>query len=142
MTENTTTIPTSGGSIVTVRSFLDALASADLTTASDLITDDIAWHNTSLPTVRGKSLVRKILAGLGRPSFGFDVVIHHIATDGDVVLTERTDILRVGPVAIDFWVCGTFHLRDGRIAVWDDHFSPGNVALGVLRGTVRAVTGR
>jgi limonene-1,2-epoxide hydrolase len=142
MTENSTTIPTSGGSIVTVQSFLDALASGELDAATDLLTDDIAWHNTSLPTVRGRSRVRGMLHGMARPWVGFEVVTHHIATDGDVVLTERTDIFRLGPVEIGFWVCGTFHLRDGRIAVWDDHFSPGNMALGALRGLVRAAAGR
>lgn len=142
MSEDNTTIPTSGSSLVTVQSFLDALGSGALDTATDLLTDDIAWHNTSLPTVRGRKRVAGMLHGMARPWVDFDVVTHHIATDGDVVLTERTDIFRLGPVDIGFWVCGTFHLRDGRIAVWDDHFSPGNVLLGALRGVLHAVTGR
>lgn len=142
MSDPTETLTTSENSIAKVRMFLDALAAEDLDTAFDLITDDIAWHNTSLPTMHGRSRVRKIFAGLKRPSLGFDVTIHHIAADGHVVLTERTDIIRVGRVTVSFWVCGTFHLRDGRIAVWDDHFAVGNFVLATIRGVFLAAVGR
>ena len=42
----------------------------------------------------------------------------------------------------DVWVTGTLELRDGRIVLWHDHFSKGNVARGVVTWVVRAVTGR
>ncbi|MCB8912786.1 limonene-1,2-epoxide hydrolase [Rhodococcus rhodochrous J38] len=126
---------TARDAVATVTDFLEATAAEDIDLAGSLITDDIAWHNTWLPTIRGGTRVRKILAGLARPAVGFGVVIHHIAADGNIVLTERTDILRFGPVNIEFWVCGTFELRDGRIAVWDDHFD----VLTFLRGTVVGV---
>ena len=48
--------------------------------------------------------------------------IHRIATDGNAVLTERTDALIFGPVRLQFWVCGTFEVRGGRITVWRDYF--------------------
>ncbi len=38
----------------------------------------------------------KLFKGLQRPSFGFEVKIHRIAVNGPVVLTERTDVLRLG----------------------------------------------
>ncbi|WP_241385349.1 limonene-1,2-epoxide hydrolase family protein [Rhodococcus sp. CH91] len=137
-----TTATTGQDAIGTVRNFLDAMVAEDPSRASSLITDDIAWHNTWLPTIRGASRVHRILAGLTRPSLGFDVVVHHIAAEGDVVLTERTDILRFGPVRIEFWVCGTFELRDGRIAVWDDHFDVLTFLRGTLVGVLRAALRR
>ncbi len=86
--------------------------------------------------------ISTILAGLEKPSIGFDVVVHHIAAESvEVVLTERTDVLRVGRVEIAFPVCGTFELRDGRILVWRDHFDVlgflGATALGLVRAVFR-----
>lgn len=52
----------------------------------------------------------------------FEVTMRHIATNGWVVLTERTDALFVGPVRIPFQICGTFEVRDGKIVVWRDTF--------------------
>jgi len=133
---------TGQNAVAAVTDFLEAMATENIDRATTLITDDIAWHNTGLPTIRGASRVRKILAGLKRPSIGFDVVVHHIAADGDIVLTERTDVLTFGPVRAEFWVCGTFELRNGRIAVWDDHFDVLTFVRGTVVGVLRAVLRR
>ena len=60
-----------------------------------------------------------------RPLFrlnGFEAQIRHIAANGPVVLTERTDAIFIGPVRIPFQVCGTFEVRDGQIILWRDTF--------------------
>ena len=59
-----------------------------------------------------------------------------------IVLTERTDILGFGPLSVDFWVCGRFEVRDGRICGWRDYFSTADMTRGVARGIIRMVTGR
>ena len=38
------------------------------------------------------------------------------------MLNERTDALVFGPLRIQFWVCGVFEVRDGRITLWRDYF--------------------
>jgi limonene-1,2-epoxide hydrolase len=140
-TTDTTTTPESA--IAVVRDFLDALAASDIAAAAALLDPDIAWHNTGLPTVRGLPRVRRILDGMSRPSVGFDVVIHHIADDGSgAVLTERTDVLRVGRVSARFWVCGTFEVRDGRVLVWRDHYDMATFLGATATGLVRAVLRR
>lgn len=128
--------------VTVVREFFGALELGVVDEALDLLDPAIVWKNTSLPTVRGKNRVAALLRGLNRPKLGFSAVMHHIAADGDIVLTDRTDYLHVGPVRIGFWVSGTFELRDGRIVLWDDHFSKGNVARGAVVGVVKAITGR
>ncbi|MFD3506129.1 limonene-1,2-epoxide hydrolase family protein [Nocardia sp. NPDC058666] len=128
--------------VITVREFFGALELGVVDEAVELLDPAIVWKNTSLPTVRGKNRVAKLLRGLNRPKLGFSADMHHIAADGDIVLTDRTDYLHVGPVRIGFWVTGTFELRDGRIVLWDDHFSKGNVLRGTLVGVVKAITGR
>lgn len=127
--------------ITTVERFLTALAHGDVAAARPLITDDLEWRNVSLPTLRGARAIQ-VLRGLAKPWLRFDVILHHIAAEGDVVLTERTDLLAVGPLTIEFWVCGTFELRGGRIAVWRDYFSARDILRGTAIGVARLVTGR
>jgi limonene-1,2-epoxide hydrolase len=62
-----------------------------------------------------------------------------VATDGDTVVTERTDALRFGRVEQRFWVCGRFEVRDGKIAVWRDYFDWADLLVGLLRGIAGAL---
>ncbi|RHW27671.1 epoxide hydrolase [Nocardioides immobilis] len=119
-----------------VRAFFAALEDRSVKQALELTDDRIVWRNTSLPTVRGK-LVGRLLRGMDKDWLGIRADFRHIAADGDVVLTERTDYLRIGPLEIDFWVCGTFELKNGRIVLWHDYFSWGNVLGGTVRGLFR-----
>ena len=124
--------------ITVVRDFLEALAEPDSDRAVSLLSDDVEWLNTGLPTFRGRK-VHGMLRDMERRSVGFDVVIHHIAADGDVVLTDRTDILMKGRVRTEFWVCGTFTVSEGLITRWDDHFSTGNLLKGLVKGSFRGL---
>jgi len=121
-----------------VRDFLEALAEPDTERATSLLSPDIEWLNTGLPTFRGRR-VHGMIRDMERRKVGFDVVIHHIAADGDVVLTDRTDVLMKGRVRTEFWVCGTFTVVDGLITRWDDHFSTGNLLKGLITGTFRGL---
>lgn len=128
--------------ITTVREFFNAMELGAVSEALELVYPDIVWKNTSLPDVRGFDRVAELLRGLNRDQFGFAAEMHHIAAQGDIVLTDRTDILRFGPVRISFWVTGTFELREGRIILWHDHFSWENFLRGAVVGVVRAVLRR
>jgi len=117
--------------VAVVREFLEALAAPDTKLATSLLSPDVEWRNTGLPTFRGKR-VHGMLRDMDRRRIGFDVTIHAIAGDGDTVLTDRTDYLQLGPLRTGFWVCGTFTVKQGLITKWDDHFSMG----GFLKGFV------
>lgn len=106
--------------------------------AVELLTDDVEWRNTSMPTFRGRK-VAGMLRDMERRGIGFAAILHHIAADGDIVLTERTDVLSYRRWESRFWVCGTFEVSDGRIALWDDHFSVGNLVGASLKGLLGAV---
>ncbi len=60
--------------------------------------------------------------------------LNYVATEGDVVLTDRVDELAFGRFASRFWVYGRFVVRDGKITVWRDSFDFMDVTLGNLRG--------
>ncbi|MBO0854878.1 MAG: nuclear transport factor 2 family protein [Nocardia sp.] len=129
--------------VTTVRELFAALEIGAVNEALDLVDTDIVWKNTTLPDIRGSRRVAAVWRGFSRDPLGFRAEMHHIAAEssgvpaveGETVLTERTDYLRIGPLEIGFWVCGTFELVDGRITLWHDHFSWENF----LRGTAAGV---
>jgi limonene-1,2-epoxide hydrolase len=125
----------------TVREFLRLLEAADTEAALALLDDDVEWRNTGLPTVRGRR-VHAMLRDMERRGVGFAVEIHHAAATDDIVLTERTDVLRYGRWESSFWVCGTFEVREGRIVLWDDHFSWGSLLGSSVTGLLRALARR
>ena len=118
----------------TVEGFLNALQDADYETAEAALDDNLVYENVGLPTIHGARRTMKLFKGMQRPSLGFDVAIHRAASEGDSVLTERTDVLIVGPVRLQFWVCGTFEVHDGRITLWRDYFDFFDMFKATLRG--------
>jgi limonene-1,2-epoxide hydrolase len=123
-----------------VRQFLNQLAAGDLDAAVSLLAEDVDYINVSMPTIHGRERVRKVLgAAMGLSSAGFEVYFHSISAENGVVLTERTDVLTLGPWRAQFWVCGRFEVRAGEIVLWKDYFDWVNVTLAMLRGLVGAV---
>ncbi|MGU3500386.1 limonene-1,2-epoxide hydrolase family protein [Mycobacterium sp. C31M] len=130
---------TEAANIATVEKFLFSLRGPDLDTAGSLIDDDLVYQNVGFPTVRGRARTLKVFKALDRPAFGFDVAIHRTAADGHVVLNERTDALVIGPVRLQFWVCGVFEVHDGRITLWRDYFDMFDMTKALARGLAGAV---
>lgn len=122
----------------TVEAFLDALRALDVEAARALMAPDIVYQNVPYPPVRGPEATIRVLRLFLVAATGFEVEMHHIASEGDVVLTERVDALTNGPVRVAFWVCGTFEVRDGLITVWRDRFDHVDLAVALLRGLVQA----
>lgn len=120
-----------------VQTFLLALQAQDVEGAIALLADDVQWINVSLPTIKGRNVARVLRALEGRS--GFRVHFFHVAAEGDVVLTERADAIRVGRFEQRFWVWGRFEVRDGRITVWRDSFDWFDFTVSVLRGTAGVV---
>ena len=126
----------SSTNVAIVSDFLAAMAERDGKRAAGLLHPEVEWRNTGLPTLRGRRVI-EMIRSMEDSRIAFDVVVHAIAAEGDTVLTDRTDVLGIGPVRTRFWVCGTFTVRDGLIVTWDDHFSFGNFLTGLVRGTLR-----
>lgn len=116
-----------------VRRFFGLLEDGHAAEAVALTAADIEWRNTGLPTLRGER-VRTALLQMERRGIRFRADMHHLAADGEAVLTDRTDYLRMGRWEASFWVGGTFLVRDGKVALWDDHYTMGSVVAGSLRG--------
>ena len=124
-----------------VRDFLDHLTRAEIELALVLLDPGVEWRNTGMPTYRGDK-VHAMLRDMVRRNVTFDVEWHHVAADDHVVLTDRTDVLGYGPWRTSFRVRGTFEIKDGRIAVWDDAFSWLELLGSGATGLVRMLTER
>jgi limonene-1,2-epoxide hydrolase len=125
---NTSTEPTE-----VVRALLLALQDGDVDAALPLLADDVVWINVTLPTVRGRARVERLFRLGFRFGGRFRVHLHAVASDGDVVLTDRTDALGIGRFEQRLWVYGRFTVRDGKIAVWRDSFDYLDLAISTLR---------
>jgi len=125
-----------------VREFLRRLEALDVDAALDLVSPDIVYHNKGLPPARGLDAFERQMRTLARYATGFEARLHNLAVDGETVLTERTDVIDVRRFRADFWVCGTFEVRDGRIVLWRDYFDFVNVTAAMARGLVRALLRR
>jgi limonene-1,2-epoxide hydrolase len=126
----------------TVTAFLAALERLDLAAALALACDDMVYQNVPLRPARGIAAVEKQLRWMLTHFTGFEARTHHLAADGPIVLTERTDVLKYRGWEAEFWVCGTFEVRDGRIALWRDYFDWGTFVVAGARGLGRALASR
>ena len=139
MTEQTANVSTDVDNAHTVEVFLSALQDQDLDTAAAQLDDNLVYENVGYPTIRGRARAVKLFRGLQRPNLGLEAKIHRIAVNGATVLTERTDVLVIGPVRMQFWVCGVFEVHNGRITLWRDYFDMFDMLKGTVRGLVGAV---
>ena len=132
MTDPTSTV-TGATNTLTVETFLFAVADEDFDTVNALLADDVKWQNVGLPTISGRERIVKLMRS-GKGKLGFEVKFHRIAAEGSAVLTERTDALIIGPVRLQFWVCGVFEVHDGRITLWRDYFDFFDFTKSIVRG--------
>lgn len=138
MTEQAPGLRSEVDNVRAVETFLYALADEEFETVDRLLADGVEWQNVGLPTIRGRErIVALMRRGQGR--LGFEVKIHRIAAEGNAVLTERTDALTMGPIRIQFWVCGAFEVHGGRITLWRDYFDMLDFVKGTVRGVIATV---
>jgi limonene-1,2-epoxide hydrolase len=112
------------------------------------LTEDAVWGNCGFPPAVGiDDIMAKHEASM--TVFGeyiLDVTIHNIASKGDVVFTERTDVGRQldGTEIMTVPVTGVFELRDGRICRWVDYFDPAELLqrISVLPDTAAFFAGK
>ncbi|GAB2834494.1 limonene-1,2-epoxide hydrolase family protein [Actinocorallia aurea] len=117
-----------------VEEFLAALEAFDLAAAERLLAPGVLYQNVPLPPARGRGATMRQLKLMMKHLTAFEAVNHDIAVNGDTVLTSRTDALVRGRFRAEFWVAGTFRVREGRIVLWRDYFDWTTFAFAGLRG--------
>jgi limonene-1,2-epoxide hydrolase len=131
-----TLLPTTDNAAL-VQKFLVALQDEDFDTVESLAAPDLVWQNVGLPSLRGRGRIMGLLRR-GEGKMGFAVAFHRVAAEGGTVLTERTDAIILGPLRLQFWVCGAFEVRDGQITLWRDYFDMVDV---MVKAPLKALVG-
>ena len=138
MTEQTANISSDIDNAHTVEVLLSSLQAQDTDGAGAVLDDKLVYQNVGLPTIRGRARAMRLFRSMdGR--VGFEVKTHRIAVNGPAVLTERTDAIIIGPVRLQFWVCGVFEVHDGRITLWRDYFDVWDMTKALVRGLAGSV---
>lgn len=122
----------------TVETFLYALQDEDFDTVDAILADTIVWQNVGFATLQGRQRAVKLLRR-GQDRVGLQIKIHRIAANGSSVLTERTVALVIGPLRLQFWVCGVFEVHGGRITLWRDYLDIWDITKATLRGLAATV---
>ena len=145
MTSNGTTTQAPAGAVgldpkATVDRFFELLTRNEVDAATALLAEDVVYENKSLPTVHGRSRTAKLFHLCFDPAaVRFEAYLHRNVERTGEVMTERTDVIEVGPVRIQFWVCGVHVVEDGEITLWRDYFDWGNMTVALTRGLLGAI---
>jgi len=113
---------TSQDAIARVQSFCDAWSVGDLDALVEYFTDDAVYHNIPIAPIQGRDAIKATIEGFTAGVDKVEFRVHHIATEGNVVMTERTDVFITEERSIELPVMGTFEVIDGQISAWRDYF--------------------
>ena len=106
-----------------VTEFCKKWLTADRDELAGYFTEDAVYHNIPMEPVHGREAIKEFIAGFTAGFDGIDFQVHRQISDGNVVMNERTDVMRRkdgGEIPLP--VTGVFEVVDGRIAAWRDYF--------------------
>lgn len=106
-----------------VREFCAGVSKRDPELLRPLLADNVVYHNIGMPATKGLEETLANVAGQWAMFTGvyrYDMV--NIAASGNVVLTERTDVIGTEGNSVPVPVMGTFEVDGGKITHWRDYF--------------------
>jgi limonene-1,2-epoxide hydrolase len=110
-----------------VRDFCAAASKRDAALLRSFLADDVVYHNVPMDPAEGIDAAMGVIDMFVAMCDALDFEIHHLASDGSTVLTERTDTFTIKGKTAGLPVMGAFHVSDGKITAWRDYFDMGQV---------------
>src|ERR1700679_2661184 len=108
-----------------VREFCAVAAKRDAEALRKFFSDDVVYHNIPMDPAEGIEATMGVLNMFVGICEGLEFELHHLASDGSTVLTERTDRFTINGKSSPLPVMGAFHVVDGKITAWRDYFDLG-----------------
>jgi limonene-1,2-epoxide hydrolase len=107
-----------------VREFCDLMAKRDAEAVRPYFAPDAVYQNTGMAASAGAdAIVANLGAQFAMFPDSYEYRVKNIAADGDVVMTERLDMIRSADGKLHgVPVMGTFVLHDGKISRWTDYW--------------------
>ncbi len=103
--------------------FIGAWSARDVEAIMDCFCDDAEYINIPMdPPNRGSAEIRNFITGFISTIEASEFIVHRQLVDGNIVMNERTDRLKMNGQWIELPVMGVFEMRDGKIAKWRDYF--------------------
>jgi limonene-1,2-epoxide hydrolase len=110
-----------------VRDFCAAASTRDPDVLRSFFTDDVVYHNIPMAPAEGIEATMAVIDIFVGMCETMEFEIHHLASDGSTVLTERTDTFTIKGKTASLPVMGAFHVSDGKITAWRDYFDMAQV---------------
>jgi len=89
-------------------------------------TNETVWENVGLSKTVGFAEAKAFMDGFAQmyPIESAEVIVHHIAAHGNIVLTERTDNFfdAMGRQIVSIKLMGVFEMDGPKIVAWRDYF--------------------
>jgi len=110
-----------------VRDFCAAASRRNPEELRSYFSDDIVYHNIPMEPAEGIEATMAVVNMFVTMCEGLEFEIHHLASDGSTVLTERTDTFSINGKTAPLPVMGAFNVVDGKITAWRDYFDMAQV---------------
>ncbi len=99
---------------------------AMLASMEQRFTDQTVWENVGMSRTTGFVEAKAFMDGFAQmyPIETAEVIVHHAAANGNVVLTERTDNFfdKAGKQIVSIKLMGVFEMDGPKIIAWRDYF--------------------
>ena len=106
-----------------VTEFCKKWAAPDPAELAGYFTEDAVYHNIPMDPVQGREAIEQFIAGFLAGFDGIDFQVRRQVSDGDLVMNERTDVMRrKDGEPIPLPVAGVFEIEHGQIKAWRDYF--------------------
>jgi limonene-1,2-epoxide hydrolase len=106
-----------------VTEFCAKWATPDPDELAGYFTEDAVYHNIPMEPVQGRDAIEQFIANFVAGFDGIDFQVHRQVSDGELVMNERTDVMRRKdgePIRLP--VTGVFEIENGQIKAWRDYF--------------------
>lgn len=110
-----------------VRDFCAAASTRDPEVLRGFFADEVVYHNIPMEPAEGIEATMAVIDMFVNMCEGLEFEIHHLASDGGTVLTERTDRFTIKGKSAPLPVMGAFQVADGKITAWRDYFDMAQV---------------
>jgi limonene-1,2-epoxide hydrolase len=110
-----------------VRDFCAAASMRDPAVLRAFFSDDVVYHNIPMEPAEGIDATMAVIDMFLGMCDDLEFDVHHLASDGTTVLTERTDIFTIKGKSAPLPVMGAFRVVDGKITAWRDYFDMAQV---------------
>jgi limonene-1,2-epoxide hydrolase len=111
-----------------VRDFCAAASTRDPAVLRAFFSDDVVYHNIPMEPAEGIDATMAVIDMFLGMCDALEFELHHVASDGTTVLTERTDIFTIKGKSAPLPVMGAFQVVDGKITAWRDYFDMAQVS--------------